>query len=512
MTFVLKDAPRCASVADLYAGARLVDRGVRSDLRARLQAARVLYVRAEDDAAPPSDGALAALLAGLRYAVDDPYSPQAVFTQRLAVARAEAQRLAEADALSARRWEWAAVLAVYCLERSCKVPLDVVTAHAADNAREAPPGSRAAMLVLGLATCDPDDFILEGPEDSVRASLIQRGVEMVHPERPALLPTDGDLDLDPRGDDRAGIVLDEDGALAPAQARLAPSCVVLRASGEASSKSAAMEARALVKPIADKALPLAEVPEDIALWERDILREFPHAVDAARALVAAQEGRRWLGGPPIILVGEPGAGKTRLVRRACELVGLPVRRFAADAASDNAFAGTPRRWHSGEVGFPFATILATLTANPVIHIDEIEKGAGDRRTASGRFHDCLVSLWEPESAARYYDPYVEAECNLSHVWYICTANTLDGIPSFLLDRARVVRVPQPGPEHLQVLAPQIARELLSRRGQDPRWGDLDGEELAVLARHWRGGSLRSLTRAVEALLAARDAVGVRHAH
>ncbi len=68
---------------------------------------------------------------------------------------------------------------------------------------------------------------------------------------------------------------------------------------------------------------------------------------------------------------------------------------------------------------------------------------------------------------------------------------------------RIVHVPEPGPEHLGVLAPGWPGGLPGDR-QDERFGDLDGDELAALADAWRGGSIRRLRRLVEICLRSRE--------
>jgi hypothetical protein len=96
------------------------------------------------------------------------------------------------------------------------------------------------------------------------------------------------------------------------------------------------------------------------------------------------------------------------------------------------------------------------------------------------------------------------------VW-LATANTLDGLPLPLRDRCRVVRFPEPGPEHLPVLAGRLLRKAVADCGLDTRWAaPFDGEELAALRRHWRGGSIRRLARLVEAVAATRGNDGMFH--
>lgn len=91
-----------------------------------------------------------------------------------------------------------------------------------------------------------------------------------------------------------------------------------------------------------------------------------------------------------------------------------------------------------------------------------------------------------------------------HIVHVVTVNALDGLPASLLDRMRIVRVGDPAPEHLSVLAPQVSAEICREFGQDERFGALDGDEMAALAGAWPGGSIRKLQRLVAGLLQARE--------
>jgi hypothetical protein len=81
----------------------------------------------------------------------------------------------------------------------------------------------------------------------------------------------------------------------------------------------------------------------------------------------------------------------------------------------------------------------------------------------------------------------------------------------LRDRCRILRLPDPSHEHLPGLAASLLEALVTERGLDRRWAlPLDALELEALAAAWLGGSVRALARLVEAVLAARDATGIRH--
>lgn len=255
-------------------------------------------------------------------------------------------------------------------------------------------------------------------------------------------------------------------------------------------------------------LPLIPTPELGPLREA-LTAEFPHAVGVVDVVLGDLSGRRSVRLRPTLLVGRPGSGKSRLSRRLCELLGVPYALYPCGGISDSSFAGTARRWSSSEPSLPLRLVRDGEVANPAVLLDELEKsGSG---THNGRLWDALIPLLEHETAARWVDPYIQAPCDLSAFNWVCTANHLHGIPEPLIDRFRVIRVPSPGCEHLPALAASLLADLVRERGLAPGWAEpLDGIELRALRRSWRGGSLRSLRRLVEGVLAARDLAAPRH--
>lgn len=260
-----------------------------------------------------------------------------------------------------------------------------------------------------------------------------------------------------------------------------------------------------VKPVLNAALPLVETPP-LDQVHRALMKEFPHAVSIIDFVLADLMGRAVIKMRPLLLVGDPGGGKSRFARRLGELLNLTVWRIDAAQSDGSAFAGTDRRWHSAECCHPLLAIAWGRTANPLILIDELEKAA--TRTDYGRLWDCLLGFIEPETGSRYPDPALQIRLDLSHVNYVATANSLEPLPSALRDRFRIAVFPKPTIDDLDALLPGLLRAIATERGVDVRWiPPIDVVERATITNHWPGGSIRRLLRILEAVLHARD----RHA-
>uniref|UniRef100_Q07SK7 ATPase associated with various cellular activities, AAA_5 n=1 Tax=Rhodopseudomonas palustris (strain BisA53) TaxID=316055 RepID=Q07SK7_RHOP5 len=256
------------------------------------------------------------------------------------------------------------------------------------------------------------------------------------------------------------------------------------------------------------ALPLVETPA-LDRVRNTLTAEFPYAVDVVDIVLTDLIGRPTVRLRPLLLVGEPGGGKSRFARRLGEELGVAIWRSDASQSDGATFAGTERRWNSTEPCHPLLAIARARIANPIVLIDEIEKAG--TRSDNGRLWDCLLGLLEPETSARYPDPALQIPLDLRHVSYIATANTLTPLPSSLRDRFRIITFRKPTLSDLDALLPGLIEGIAADRGVDSRWiTALDAQERATIAAAWPSGSVRRLRIILEAILHVRDRMASRH--
>ncbi|WP_445504799.1 AAA family ATPase [Microvirga sp. G4-2] len=275
-----------------------------------------------------------------------------------------------------------------------------------------------------------------------------------------------------------------------------------------SKSSSSPNPRLEFAPMAGIFMPLAETP-DLQSVSQQLVAEMPWAEDVITTLLMDSVGSAVSRVRNTLLLGKPGSGKTRLARRVGEILGMQPTIVPAAGAADASFGGTNRQWSTSRASVPLQTIKRTGIANPLIVLDEIEK-AGDG-THNGNMLDVLIPFLETESAKRHHDPYLECAVDLSMACYIATANASFRLSGPLLDRLRTIEVPQLRRQDLPVVAKTILSEIRQERGEDEIWcPDLDGDELDILAKQWRGGSLRPLRRMIDVLLAGRMSLAPRH--
>lgn len=260
--------------------------------------------------------------------------------------------------------------------------------------------------------------------------------------------------------------------------------------------------------IVGQPVPLARTP-DLAQVRRDLTAEFPHLTATIDRILADLVGREHVHVQSLVLVGPPGAGKSRLVRRLAEALCVGIWRTAAATSDGGAIGGTDRRWSNTQPCHPVLAIAAAKHANPIVMVDEIEKAPV--RNDHGRLWDVLLTMLEPETSRRFLDPSLQVECDLSHVSFIGTANSLDPLPAPLRDRMRAISVPEPTVEDLDALLPLVVNDVARERGMAAAWVEpLDGVERGLIADNWPGGSLRQLRRLVETVMSAREVGKTMH--
>jgi ATP-dependent Lon protease len=170
---------------------------------------------------------------------------------------------------------------------------------------------------------------------------------------------------------------------------------------------------------------------------------------------------------PILLVGPPGSGKSRMVRRLAELLQLPFLNIAVGGSHDSkVLMGTSRGWSTGMPTPLLTPLLQHKTASALVLLDELDKpGSGNEGPSA--ITSVLLGLMEPETAARYRDPFLLTSCNLSRLIYVGTANSLQ-MPKPLLSRFTVVLVPEPRPQDRAALAQSMLNDVAKDMGVDHR--------------------------------------------
>ena len=166
--------------------------------------------------------------------------------------------------------------------------------------------------------------------------------------------------------------------------------------------------------------------------------------------------------PPILLLGDPGIGKTHFSHELARALGLPVRRHTLDGGiTDSALMGSDKRWANTSAGLIFEELVLGTSASPVILLDEIDKArSGEQGNALGPLH----SLLEPVSAKAITDISVEITMDASHIVWIATANDPWKIPAPIRSRTHEFMIEAPTGHAALEAAQAVARAVHERMG------------------------------------------------
>ena len=125
--------------------------------------------------------------------------------------------------------------------------------------------------------------------------------------------------------------------------------------------------------------------------------------------------------PPVLLVGEQGLGKSWLLSRLGAVLGLPYRRYVMSSSSlSEGISGSHPSWRNAAPGLVARTLLTESSANPLLFVDEVDKGA--QHFHNGDPHRPFYALLDPVDGHEFVDEFLGFPIDASHVLWVMAAN------------------------------------------------------------------------------------------
>lgn len=214
-------------------------------------------------------------------------------------------------------------------------------------------------------------------------------------------------------------------------------------------------------------------------------------------------------GSVLILCGPPGVGKTSIGRSVAKAMNKPFFRFSVGGEHDESKIKGHRRTYIGSMpGEILNGLKITKSRSPVFMIDEVDKM---NASAQGDPSAALLEVLDPEQNSSFRDTYLDLPFDLSNVFFILTANTLDTIPQPLLDRAEIIELSgYIDQEKMEIAKKYLLPKNLEKNGFKKNQVKYSAKALSLIVTEYaREAGVRNLEKCIDKInrKLVRDTVG-----
>jgi len=215
--------------------------------------------------------------------------------------------------------------------------------------------------------------------------------------------------------------------------------------------------------------------------------------------IAVRQTANEPGNQILCLVGAPGVGKTSVVASIARALKRKYVRVSLGGVRDEADIRGHRKTYIGSMpGRIVEAITKSKVNNPLILLDEIDKMTRD---SHGDPSSALLEVLDSEQNKAFRDHFIELPVDLSKCIFIATANTLDTVPTPLIDRMEIIEMRSyTRNEKLSIAKNHLISKQAKRHGLTLRQIKItDAAVLEVIDFYTREAGVRNLEREIASL-------------
>lgn len=184
--------------------------------------------------------------------------------------------------------------------------------------------------------------------------------------------------------------------------------------------------------------------------------------------------------PPLLLLGEPGVGKTYFAETLSKQLGMTYEaRSMAETSAGFAIVGSHSTWATAQIGCVAKMIIhAPDNTVGLFLIDEIDKAT----KGSHPPENTLLGLLESHTAQHFRDEFLDVAIDARPLSVMMTANKAlsDGSP--LASRMSIIEVPMPTADQMPMIVKSVDAGIRSGKpGIDKHFAPLSEEVINALA-------------------------------
>lgn len=178
--------------------------------------------------------------------------------------------------------------------------------------------------------------------------------------------------------------------------------------------------------------------EDVRKKLNETHYDMVHIKNRIIAFLASKQYNHSLKSPILCFVGPSGVGKTSLAYSIAQALGRKFVKMSVGGMTDEGeIIGHRRTYMGARPGRIVQLLKKAQSMNPVFLIDEIDKMV---KSYKGDPISTLLDVLDPVQNRYFIDHYMEEEIDLSDVFFITTANSIESIPEEIKDRLEIIEI------------------------------------------------------------------------